>query len=178
MLRPRSASRLIEAAGGVDVSQGSHRGRLRKCAKSGYQRLAASVAATERLSGHIAVARPIQCVSPKHSNSLARRADREPEKRTLLLLLRLAYGRGTHATPHVAGREVPNHLAVRGASHDGPPASLVGLIHADLTHAARLLFGFLGEGRSRQERGRNRRSDDRKNKLSDRVHRSPLLRRP
>src|SRR5262249_51474550 len=33
-----------------------------------------------------------------------------------LLLLRLAYGRGTHATSHVAGREVPNHLAVIGAS--------------------------------------------------------------
>src|ERR1700746_2375695 len=64
-------------------------------------------------------------------------------ERRLLLLLRLAYGRGTHATPHVAGREVPNHLAVIGASHDGPPASLVGLIHADLTHAARLLFGFV-----------------------------------
>src|SRR5262249_9292997 len=94
-------------------------------------------------------------------------------KRTQLLLLRLAYGRGTHATPHVAGREVPDHLAVIGASNDLPPASLVGLFHADLTHAARLLFGFLGKGRSRQERGRNRRSDDRNNKLSDHVHRVP-----
>src|SRR5215469_13239102 len=108
--------------------------------------------------------------------ALARRAAHQ--RTQLLLFLRLAYGSGTHATAHVAGREVPNHLAVRGASHDGPPASLVGLIHADLTHAARFLFGFLGEGRSRQERGRNRRSDDRKNKLSDRVHRSPPLRRP
>ena len=101
--------------------------------------------------------------------------------REQLFLLRLAYDRGTHATPHVAGREVPNHLAVIGASHDGPPASLVELIHADLTHAARLLFGFvcfLGEGRSRQERSRNRRSDDRENKLSDRVHRSPLREGP
>ena len=94
--------------------------------------------------------------------------------REQLLLLRLAYGCGTHATPHVAGREVRNHFAVRGASHDGPPAFLVGLIHADLTHAARLLFGFLAEGRSRQERGRNRRSGSHKNKLSDRVHRSPI----
>jgi hypothetical protein len=44
-----------------------------------------------------------------------------------LFLLRLAYGLGTHATPHVAGREVPNHLAVIGASHDGPQPALSGL---------------------------------------------------
>src|SRR5262249_57315952 len=99
-------------------------------------------------------------------------------KRTPLLLLRFAYGRGTHATPHVAGREVPDHLAVIGASNDLPPASLVGLFHADLTHAARLLFGFLGEGRSRQERGLNRRSGCRNNKLSHHVHQSPLCEGP
>src|SRR5262249_40031425 len=39
--------------------------------------------------------------SPKHCCSLARRPIASLSKRTPLLLLRFAYGRGTHATPHV-----------------------------------------------------------------------------
>src|ERR1700746_2299461 len=93
------------------------------------------------------------------------------------LLLRLACGHGARAARPEARKDVLKHLALVGASLDRHPtgglADLGRLVRAGLTEAAQRLFcfvRFLCEGRRRQERDRNRRSGDRDNRLSDRVH--------
>jgi hypothetical protein len=64
---------------------------------SAEDRLLSRVERTSRFDRVMSVVDPKRTFSPREQ----------------LFLLRLAYGRGTHATPHVAGREVPRLSHVR-----------------------------------------------------------------